>query len=161
MQFEFLDANRSQHVTGQLCGHYVGRSESKIVNLPVSSVLYFFTGTVGRNGLVTIAGFHPGCFHPNWCYARTKNGVMQVISRVVQLADHQFVRVHQGIVVNLKGWLALDLEEKIFLFTEPGQPREWVPISRRQYPDVRRALGLTTRRSPRPIDDTGHAAVCA
>lgn len=146
MQFEFLSSNRSGDVTKQLCGAYVGRAQAQIENIPVSSILYFFAGTVGRNGLVTIAGFHADCFNRNRYYARTKRGVALVKNPLVRLAGHQFVQAHQSIVVSLTGWLQLDLDEKGFLFTGPGEPREWVPISRRLYPAVRRALGLPTRR---------------
>jgi len=161
MPFDVLPASLSEDVTGQLCGHYVGRSETKIENIPVSSVWYFFTGTAGRKGLVTIAGFHPTSFHPNREYARTNTGVVLVKNPQVRLDGHQFVQVHQSIVVNLTGWRELDLGGKGFLFNEKGQTREWVPISRRCYRDVRRALGLSPRRESKASDHTRPVLVFA
>lgn len=150
MQLDVLSTHHSDALTGRLCGSYVGRSPAKIENIPLSSVLYLFTGTVGKNGLITIAGFHTECFSANQWYARTKSGVVLVKNQLVRLAGDQFIRVHQSIVVNLKLWRALDLAERGFLFADPGEPREWVPISRRRYRDVRRALGLSAERTGRP-----------
>lgn len=155
MRFNVLHPNHADDVTTQLCGHSVGLSEATIRNIPISSVWFFFTGTIGRNGLVTIPGFHRECFCLNRWYARTKGGVVLVKNHLVRLAPHQFVRVHQSILVNLTGWRELDLEDKGFLFSEPGQPREWVPIGRRRYSEVRRALGLSTRRVSNSNDVTG------
>lgn len=161
MRFEFIGAEQAYLMMRQLCGTYVGRSGDQIENVQMAQVRYFFTGAVALAGLVTIPGFHPACFRRNRMYVRTGGGVAEVKSALVRLSSQQFVPVHQSIVVSLREWTHLDVRERGFIFTAPGQAREWVPISKRLYRSVRAAVGLSIRQGPWNGSPPNHTPVAS
>ena len=74
---------------------------------------------------------------------RAKSTRMQIRKLEVELAGGEFLRVHRRFLVNLSRVRAVDRGSRgeLSLIME-GAPRETVPVSRRNVPAVRRALGL-------------------
>lgn len=149
MKFEFVDGKKDR-ITNILCGRYIGESSTKLINLPLVQVMYLFSGGLGRKGLISIPGVHSSCFGQSRFYARTSHGVAEIRSTILHFDVDKFVAVHQSCVVNLQLWREIDIPARDIYFSPPGQPRECVPISRRRYCDVRKALGFSIREPRRP-----------
>ena len=154
MKVEFISGDKPDEITRHFCGRPLGQPRTQMANVPMREIKYLFAGCMVRKGLISIPGVSAGCFVENRLYARISSdgvgvGVVEVNADVLHLDRNDFILTHQSCVVHRDAWNWLDLDEKFILFMMPGQPREGVPISRRKYRDVRKALGLSTRQRRR------------
>ena len=140
-----------------------GMYADRVITVPITQILYAFTGTAVVLGLIDAPFVHAQSFHRSHLYVRIGKGVFFVYSRSLtelleRLGFTHFLLLHYGLCVNFHLELELDLRSKRkrsgVNVNEKGT--EWLVVSRRHVTPLREILGLRPpRRTPKQKQEPG------
>jgi hypothetical protein len=120
--------------------------------ISTTEILYAFSGSAASRRLILGQSETERVFGPHRVYIRTANGnflsdIRSLAALAARLDPRQFLAVNQGLLVNLLKIVEIDFSGvvKQLGVAVAGGAREWITVSRRRIPLLRRILGLPRR----------------